>query len=321
MLALENHCARAQVEVQQQNAAVQEQFLLLPRGDTTAEKLRPPIPNVRAGKRRKLSGKDTAQEEMISSVLNAQPDKYFYASVLLDILETYTDYLKPGAPAEQQRRCANLSVFMGRRCEHECPSSPNPQDQVQGVIAGADEGVTGGPGKGKVSERANRVRHHLGSLWRRVKDPASRHGIKFVYQSGLATCDPTEAASMESHKTAMANGGFGVGWNVTPKASCRLSIEPARGESAGACPQQCAQPPHAGELPAAATAAAATAATGTSARFSVLWQLCAEVALADMSAAGLADEDMAPHVAAPLPRALPPAPAGNVPPAPCGRNL
>jgi hypothetical protein len=55
--------------------------------------------------------------EKIMWVLDSMQDRYFRAPVLLDILETHVGYLKPGAPPDKVRRAANLSVFLGRRCQ------------------------------------------------------------------------------------------------------------------------------------------------------------------------------------------------------------
>ena len=68
-------------------------------------------------KRCKQGGPSECQVEKIMWVLDSMQDRYFRAPVLLDILETHVGYLKPGAPPDKVRRAANLSVFLGRRCQ------------------------------------------------------------------------------------------------------------------------------------------------------------------------------------------------------------
>jgi hypothetical protein len=102
--------------------------------------------------------------EKIAAVLDAHPNSYFRVPVLLDILETYAGYLKPTAPTDKARRAANLSAFLGRRCEQN-----------------------------------KRGYEHS---WNHERDPTFTHGVKFLFYSKFcsATSDGLSEGTVEMFK-------------------------------------------------------------------------------------------------------------------------
>jgi hypothetical protein len=113
--------------------------------------------------RQKLGYKPDIQTEKIIAVLDACPNQYFRVPVLLEILETYADYLKPNAPTEKVRRAANLSAFLGRR-----------------------------------SDEQNISKHS----WNRLRDPDFTHGVRYLFYSKHSTL-ALKAGSMESFKAGL----------------------------------------------------------------------------------------------------------------------
>jgi hypothetical protein len=121
------------------------------------------------------------QVQKIAAVLDANPDAYFRVPVLLDILETYAGYLKPSAPADKSRRAANLSAFLGRRCESN-----------------------------------NRGYAHS---WNHERDPAFTHGVKYLFYSKFCKGAALREMTVEKFKAGLVAldaqaQQLAVGWEV-----------------------------------------------------------------------------------------------------------
>jgi hypothetical protein len=119
--------------------------------------------------RQRPGHKPDIQAEKIIAVLDACPNEYFRVPVLLEILEMYAGYHKPNAPTEKMRRAANLSAFLGRRCEQ------------------------------------NSSKRGYEHSWNRLRDPNFTHGVKYLFHSKRSTlaARALKAGSMESFKVGL----------------------------------------------------------------------------------------------------------------------